>query len=129
VLECRYYGCTGSHTRRREGANSNPLTSHERSLEWRGLWFLLRVNIWTILNNLPLVRFRQGQTDMVVYHSWRNFNEIIALCSGIILCSHLFTWFCTGSTDFKSTGCVQATSAFRSLWSLSSFKMAASTSH
>jgi len=82
-----------------------------------------------ILNQLPLARFLLAQTDMVVCHSWRNFNNAVALCSGIILCSHLFTCFCMGSTDFRSTGYVEVVSAFRSFRSLSGFKMAAPTSH
>jgi len=81
------------------------------------------------LNHFPLVRFLLAQTDMVVCHSWRNFNNTVALSSGIIICPHLFTCFCTGSTDFRSTGCVEVTSAFRSFRSLSSFKMAAFTGH
>jgi len=60
-------------------------------------------------------------------HSWCNFDNAVALCSGIILCSHLFTCFFTGSTYFRSTGCVEVTSAFRNFRSLSSFKMAAPT--
>ena len=78
-------------------------------------------------NNIPLLRFLPAQTDMVVCHSCRNFNKIIALCSGMFLYSHLFTCFCTGSTDFRSNCCVQVTSAFKSFRFLSSFKMAAST--
>jgi len=57
-----------------------------------------------------------------VYHSWRNFSKIMPFGSS-------FTCFCTGSTDFRSTGYAQLTSAFRSFWSLSSFKIAAHTGH
>ena len=72
---------------------------------------------------IPLQRFLLAQYDTVVCHSWSNFNKIIAFCSGTVLCSHLFTCFCTGSTDFRWNCCVQVTSAFRSFRSLSSFKM------
>jgi len=80
-------------------------------------------------SHLPLLRFLPAQNDTVVCHSRRYFNKIIALCSGIILCSHLFTYVGKGSTDFRSNCCVQLTSAFRSFWSLSVFKMAAPTGH
>ena len=106
---------------RRKGENGNALRSHWRSLDWCGLQFLLSVNFWATLNHLPVVSFLLAQTDMAVCHSWRNFNKIMPFSSGIILCSHLFMCFCTGSTDLCSNGCVQVTSAFRSFRSLSSF--------
>ena len=84
--------------------NWNALTSHGGSLDWYGLWFLLSVNFWAILNHLPLLRFLLAQNDIVVCHPGRNFNKIMTFSSGIILCSHLFTCFCTSSTDFRSTG-------------------------
>jgi len=76
-------------------------------------------------NHLPRLRFLPAQTEMVICHSWPNSNKIIAICSGIIICSHLFTCFCTRSTGFRSDCCVRSTSALRSFRSLSSFKMAA----
>jgi len=82
-----------------------------------------------IIPHLPLVRFLLAQTDMVVYNSTHNFNKIMPFSSGIILCSHLFTCFCKGSTEFRSTEYTQVTSAFRSFRSLSSFKMVAPTGH
>jgi len=100
-------------------------------ITWLISSLIFSVNIWAILNHLTLVGFLLAQTDMVVCHSWRNFTNAVALCSGIILwlCSHLFTSSCMGSTDFRSTGCVEVKSAFRSFRSLSSFKVAAPTGH
>jgi len=117
---------TGSQIWRREGENSNAVMSHEHYLDWRGLWFLMSVDFWVILNHLPLIRFLLTQIDTVVCHLWHNFNMITAIYSGIILCSCLFTCFCTGSTDFRSTGYAEVKSAFRTFLSLSSFKMAVS---
>ena len=66
---------------------------------------------------------------MAVCDSWRNFNKIIALCSGIIICSHSFTCFCTSLTESRWDSRVQETSAFRSFRFPSSFKMSAPTEH
>jgi len=85
------------------------------SLEPFQIIFLLSGSFWLIL--------------IWLRHSWPNFNKIMPFSSGIIICSHLFTCFCTGSIDFRSTGYAQVRSAFRSFRSLSSFKMAAPTGH
>ena len=64
-------------------------------------WIIVSLEryFWAILNHLPLIRFRLTQTDMVVDHSWHNFNKIMLLSSGIILSSHLFTCLCMGWSD------------------------------
>ena len=113
-----HYGSTGSQIRRREGENWNALMSHQRCLDWCRLQIILSVKISAILNDLPLLGFLLAQDDMVVCHSWRNFNKIIPFSSGIILCSHLFTCFCMGSTDFRSTRYAQVMPPFRSFRSV-----------
>jgi len=67
------------------------------------------------------------QIDSNQYHSCHNFNKVIAFCSGVIPGQHLFTCFCTGSTDFRLNCWVQVTSSSRSFRCPYSLNMMEST--
>ena len=132
LLEGHHYGCTGSQILRREEANWNALMSHRWSLYWHGLWFLSSVNIWAIW----IIFLLSGSFWLKLIWLYVIHEVILTTQLGYVLeqfFAHLFTCFCMGSTDFRSTGCVEVTSAFRSFhWkfqSLSSFKMVVPTGH
>ena len=79
-----------------------PLWLHQKPDSKAGKSKLLSVNIWAIwIIFLLLGSFWLQQIWLYVY-SWRNFNNAAALCPGIILSAHLFTWFCMGCTHFGS---------------------------
>ena len=83
------------------------VTRNSRIITMKYTWYHRYREIIQITGGLPLRLHRKPGSkagrrnwnvvtshDMVVCHSWCNFNKIIAFCSGISICSQLFTCIC-----------------------------------